>query len=79
MPCQLKYPTIAIMDGVLVFLSLNLPREEGDDEFTYRRVCHASSHMLVWNPVTSSNQFIPKIRHAGPPEPKYIRNMMEPW
>ena len=31
-----------------------------DGEFTYRRVGHAPSHMLVWNPVTS--KFISKFR-----------------
>ena len=57
------------------------PREFGDGEFTYRRIGHTASHMLVRNPATSSNQLIPKIRvifaislrairHAGPPEPK---------
>ena len=53
---------------VPLFLSLDLLHDDDDDDdeddgdFTYRRVCHAPSHMLIWNPVTSSNQFLYEIR-----------------
>ena len=47
---------------VPLFLSLDLLHDDDDDDdFTYRRIGHAPSHMLVWNPVTSSNKSIYKI------------------
>ena len=48
---------------VPLFLSLDLLHDDDDDDddFTYRRIGHAPSHMLVWNPVTSSNKSISKI------------------